>query len=35
MAVLSGDPCTIEPDALKDLACHAAIVGGRVVHRTL
>ena len=35
IAVLSGDPCTIEPEALKDLSCHATIVGGRIVHRTL
>ena len=35
MAILSGDPCTIDPEALKDLACHATIVGGRVVHRSL
>lgn len=33
IAVLSGDPCTIEPEALKGLSCHATIVGGRVVHR--
>lgn len=35
MAVLSGDPCTIDPEAIQDLACHATIVGGRVVHRSL
>lgn len=35
MAVLSDDPCTIDPQALKDLACHATIVGGRIVHRDL
>ena len=33
MAVLSDDPCTVDPQALKDLACHATIVGGRIVHR--
>ena len=33
VAVLSDDPCTIEPDALRNLVCHAAIVGGHVVHR--
>ena len=34
MAILSGDPCTIDPEALKDLTCHATIAGGRVVHRS-
>ena len=33
MAILSDDPCTIDREALKDLACHATIVGGRIVHR--
>ena len=35
MAVLSDDPCAIEPEALKDLECHATIVGGRLAHREL
>ena len=35
MAVLSDDPCSIDPEALKDLACHATVVGGRIVHRDL
>ena len=35
IAVLSDDPCTIDPEALKTLSCHATIVGGRVVHRNL
>lgn len=32
MAVLSDDPCKIEPEALKDLKCEMTIVGGRIVH---
>ena len=35
MAVLSDDPCRIDPERLKDLTCHAAIVGGRIVHDNL
>ena len=35
MAVLSDDPCNVDPEALKDLACHATVVGGRIVHRDL
>lgn len=35
LAVLSDDPTTADPEALKDLRCHATLVGGRVVHRDL
>ena len=33
MAVLSDDPCRIDPEALRELRCHATVVSGRVVFR--
>lgn len=32
IAVLSGDPLAVEGDALRELSCAAAMVGGRWVH---
>jgi predicted amidohydrolase YtcJ len=35
MAVLSDNPCCIDPEELKALTCHLTIVGGRIVYRNV
>jgi predicted amidohydrolase YtcJ len=32
VAVLDGDPCTVEPDRIPEIRCEATYVGGRQVH---
>ncbi|MGE4241933.1 amidohydrolase [Ramlibacter sp.] len=33
LAVLSDDPTTVEPDRIREIVCHATMVGGRMVYR--